>query len=118
MRRRLRSSDSSAPRASSRARSTFAPFSLTRPARPSCALPDLLAVYLDRRHAQAGQPLDLVHDAIAERRRHLGEVQPVLDDDVEVDPDAVAVTADLDPATRAVAGQQAAEPARRHADDA
>jgi len=47
------------------------------------------------RHAR-----DLVRDAVADGRRDLGEVQAVLDDDVEVDRDLVPVAADLDALAR------------------
>ena len=66
---------------------------------------------------QAGEPLDLVRDPVTQRRSDLGEIEPVLDDDAQVDAYGVAVAPDLDPAPGAIAWQQAPEPARRHADD-
>ncbi len=57
-------------------------------------------VHLDRADRQPGQPLHLVGDAVADARRDLGEVEAVLDDDVEIDGDPAVVAADLDPARR------------------
>ena len=48
-------------------------------------------MHLDGGDLEAGQPLDLVGDARPDRGGDLGEVQPVLDDDVEVEPEPVAV---------------------------
>ena len=62
-----------------------------------------------------GQPLDLVGDLRAHRRRDLGEVEAVLDDDVQPDLHRLRVAADGD----AVAAQELPEPrARREPDDA
>ena len=57
-------------------------------ARASRGLPYVLDSHLDGGDREAGLPLDLVGDARAHRRRDLGEVEPVLDHDVEVDLDA------------------------------
>ena len=69
---------------------------------------------VDRGDAQPGQALDLVADLRADRRGDLGEVEAVLDHDVEVDRDAVAVRAarDLDPLPLAVAREQPRDAAR------
>ena len=58
---------------------------------PSRRLPHVFDVHLDRCDLEPGQPLDLVGDARPDRRGDLGEVEPVLDDDVEVEPEPVAV---------------------------
>jgi len=48
-------------------------------------------VNLDRAHLETGQAADVVGDALAQRGGHLGEVEPVLDDDVEVNLHAATV---------------------------
>ena len=45
--------------------------------------------------SQTGHALDLVADLRADRGGHLGEVQAVLDDDVEPDRHGARATADL-----------------------
>ena len=67
---------------------------------------------------RAGQPLDLVGDARPDGGGDLGEVQPVLDDDVEVEPEPVRVRRDADPLRQLVAGEQPLDPLAGHADDA
>ena len=77
----------------------------------SCRCLHGLDVHLDGRDLEAGHPPDLVGDAVADRRRDLGEVEAVLDDDVQRDRQPVLVAGDLDTACRPVARQQPAEPA-------
>ena len=67
---------------------------------------------------QAGLPLDLVRDAVAHRRGDLGQVEPVLDDDVEIDLDAAVARLHLDAVGEAAAAGQPREAAPGHADDA
>ena len=49
--------------------------------------PHVVDVHLDRRDRQPGQALDLVRDAGAHGRGDLGQVEPVLDDDVQIEPE-------------------------------
>ena len=64
---------------------------------------------------EAGQPRHLVRHLGADRRRDLGQVEAVLDDDVQLDPQTARVAFDGD----AFAPQQPADTrARRQADDA
>src|SRR5438067_10004055 len=93
---RLRSSAASAPRASSwtRARS----LTLRGPL-------DVLDAHLDLGDPQAGQPLDLVSDAVPQSRRDFREVEAVLDHDAELDRHAfLGAAADGDPLPEPVAG--------------
>src|SRR5262245_60094947 len=50
---------------------------------------------LERRDRQADHPLELVADARADRLGDLGELQAVLDDDAELDDEAVRADADV-----------------------
>ena len=53
---------------------------------------------------EPGLPLDLVRDAVAHRRGDLGQVEPVLDDDVEVDLEAAVARLHLDAVGEPVRG--------------
>ena len=68
----------------------------------------------------ARQSRDLVCDVRANGRGHLGEIEPVLDDDPKGDGEPVRRAHDLDAALGTVARDERAEPAtsRRRADDA
>ena len=81
-------------------------------------LRDVFDVHLDRGDGQPRQPLDLVRDARAHGRGDLGQVEPVLDDDVQVEPEPVRRAGDLDPLRQLVARQQPLQPLAGHADDA
>src|SRR5581483_9225035 len=87
MRLRCASIEARAPSTSSSTRARIGPL----------ALPDPLDDDLDGRDVEAGEPLDLVGDLGAHRRRHLGEVEAVLDDDVQLDAEALRRPLDLDP---------------------
>ena len=65
-----------------------------------------------------GQALDLVGDTRANGRGDLGQVEPVLDDDVQVEPEPFPRAGDGDPLRQLVARQAALEPLAGHADDA
>ena len=102
-----------------------APSTSSRDARPHAPDPDALDDDLDRRDVEAGQPRHLVRDLRANRRGDLGEVEAVLDDDVQLDPQAARVAFDGDalaaeePAD-AAAGRQPDDPVaaeRRFGDD-
>ena len=80
--------------------------------------PHVLDVHLDRGDGEPGEALDLVGDARADRRRDLGEVEPVLDDHVQVEPEPVAVARHPDPLRQLVPRQPPFEPLAGHADDA
>ena len=113
MRAPVASSDASAPRASSRARSR------SHSRRQRSATSSMCTSTAATR--QPGQPPDLVGDARADRRRDLGEVEAVLDDDVQVDREPAVPVAPISiPASRAVARASSARdaPLRDHADDA
>src|SRR5437016_2492058 len=88
--------------------------------RPSSRRPDVTDVDLDRGDLETGQPSDLVRDPRPKRRRHLGEVEAVLDDDVEGDGQAVVGMDDVDSPLGRVAEQQPTHTASppRHRDHA
>ena len=67
---------------------------------------------------ETGLALDLVGDPGADGRRDLGEVQAVLDDDVEVDLEAAVAGLDLDAVGEPIAARETREAPARHADDA
>ncbi len=81
-------------------------------------LPHVFDMHLDARRPGGRQPLHLVGDARPDRGGDLGEVEPVLDDHVEVEAEAVAVRRDADPLRQLVAGEQPLESLAGHADDA
>ena len=56
---------------------------------------DVFDVHLDRGDLEPRQPFDLVGDARSDRGGDLGQVEPVLDDDVEVEPEPVRRAAGL-----------------------
>ena len=84
-------------------------------ARSHAVSSDVLDEDLDRLDRQAGQPLDVVGDLRAHGRGDLGEVEAVLDDDAQPDPQAGGVAADGDPV--APSSLPTREP-RRQPDDA
>ena len=84
----------------------------------AATLRDVFDVHLDRRDGQPGQALDLVGDARADGRGDLGQVEPVLDDDVQVEPEPFPRAGDGDPLRQLVARQPALQPLAGHADDA
>src|SRR5215216_782893 len=99
MRFRLRSSAASEERARCRAASSSDETAVATsafPARPLGRASHVLDVDVDGGHAQPGQTLDLVLNPVADPCGDLREVQALLDDDVEVDRDAVVAAADLD----------------------
>ena len=75
-------------------------------------------MHFDRGDAEAGQPPELVGDARTHGRGDLRQVEPVLDDDVEVDPQAVRRARDVDALRQLVARQEACQTLAGHADDA
>src|SRR3954468_276243 len=97
MRPRFASSEASAPLTSACTASRSL-FTVIR----SSGLPHVVDVHLDGPNGKACEPADLVADPVANRGRDLREVQPVLDDDVQVDRDVVSVAAYLDAARRPV----------------
>ena len=67
---------------------------------------------------EARLPLDLVRDSGSHRGRDLGEVEPVFDDDVEVDLDPAVACLHFDPVREPVAARETGEAPPRHSHDA
>jgi hypothetical protein len=70
------------------------------------------------RDLEAGEPFHFISNARPDRGCDLGEVEPILDDHVEVESEAVAVCRDSDPLCQLVAGEQPLESLAGHADNA
>src|SRR5262249_32317245 len=79
---------------------------------------DVVDVHLDRAHRQPGEPLHFVRDTVAHGRGDLGEVEAVLDDDVQVDRHAASVLPDLDASGTAAGARELTAQGSLHPDDA
>src|SRR3954469_2722530 len=117
MRRRLASIAATAARASVRAswRLMPAPAPASRRLRSSAALsslrssrrsPRVVDVHVDRGEVEPAEPLDLVRDLRANGRRDLGEVEAVLDDDVQVDAELAVLLGERHRRRGALAAEQ------------